>query len=141
VTGDADESHEALVARLDCRLERAAVPQGRLPLDDVDEVVQLDQVDAVDAEPRQRAADALLRALVVAVTRLCRDEEVAGLASQPRRDAQLGVAVRGCGVDVVDAVREQQVERALGVCVRDVAKRGGAEDGTAALVAGAAGRA
>jgi hypothetical protein len=102
--------------------------------------VQLDQVDVVDAEPLERAADALLRALVVPVARLRRDEEAAGLALQPRRDAQLGVAVRGRGVDVVDAVREKEVERALGVVLRDAAERSGAEDRTAALVAGAAER-
>ncbi len=140
VTRDADEPHETLVARLDCRLDRAAVPQRRLPLDDVNEVVQLDQVDVVDAEPVERAPDALLRALVVAVVRLCRDEEPAWLAPHPRCDAQLGVAVRGRSIDVVDSVSEQQVERALGVRMRDVAERSRAEDRAAALVAGDAER-
>jgi hypothetical protein len=50
VPGDADEAHEALLARLDRRLERAALPEGGLPLGNVDQVVQLDQVDPVDAE-------------------------------------------------------------------------------------------
>ena len=119
VTGDADESYETLVARLDRRLERAAFAQRGLPLDHVDEVVQLDQVDAVDAEPVERAADLLPRALVVALAGLRRDEEARRARAQPRRDAELRVAVRGGGVDVVDAVREQQLERALGVRLRD----------------------
>ncbi len=76
VAGDADEADEALVARLDGRLERAAFAQRGLPLDHVDEVVQLDQVDVVDAEAVERAADLLARAVAVALAGLRREEEL-----------------------------------------------------------------
>ena len=66
VAGHADEAHEALVARLERRLERAALAQGGLPLDRVDQVVQLDQVDVVDSQPLQRAPDPLAGARAVA---------------------------------------------------------------------------
>ena len=93
VAGHADEAHEALVARLDRRLERAAGAQRGLPLDHVDEVVQLDQVDLVDAEPVERAADLLACAGAVALAGLGREEELLAVLRQPGRDPQLGVAV------------------------------------------------
>ena len=111
VPGDADEADETLVARLDRRLERAALAQRGLPLDHVDEVVQLDQVDAVDAEPLERAPDLLLRSRVLALAGLRREEELVAVAREPRCEAQLRVAVRRGGVDVVDAVLEEQLER------------------------------
>ena len=56
---------------------------------------------------------------------------------QPRREPQLRVAVRRSGVDVVDAVLEQQLERRVGLGLRERAERRGAEDRARALVAGA----
>ena len=112
VAGDADEADETLVARLDGRFERAAFAQRSLPLDHVDEVVQLEQVDAIDAEPVERAADLLARAGAVALPGLRREEEPVAVLAQPRREPQLRVAVRRSGVDVIDAVLEQQLERA-----------------------------
>ena len=50
MAGDADEADETLVARLDGSFERPAFAQRGLPLDRIDEVVQLEQVDVVDAE-------------------------------------------------------------------------------------------
>ena len=140
VAGDADEADEALLARLDGGLERAVRRQRDLPVDHVDEVVELDQVDVVDAEPVERPPDLLLRARVVPLAGLGGDEEPARLALEPRGEAQLGVAVRGGRVDVVDAVLEQELERALGLGVGDRSERRGAEDRAAALVSGAAER-
>ena len=108
VAGDADEPHQALLPRLDGRLQGAVRAQRGVPLDDVDQVVQLDRVDPVDAEPVQRAADLLARAAVAPLPRLRREEERARVALQPGRDAQLGVAVARGDVDVVDPVLEQR---------------------------------
>ena len=58
--------------------------------------------------------------------------------AQPGGDAQLRVAVAGGDVDVVDAVLEQQLERAVGVGLGDVAERRGTEDHAAGLVSGRA---
>jgi hypothetical protein len=48
--GDADEANEPFLARLDSRLERAILAQCGFPLDDVDQVMQLQQVEVVDAQ-------------------------------------------------------------------------------------------
>ena len=72
---DADEANEPFLACLDSRLERAILAKCGFPLDDVDQVVQLQQVDVVDAQALERAVELLLRALVVARVRLGGDEE------------------------------------------------------------------
>jgi hypothetical protein len=72
---DADEANEPFLARLDSRLERATLPEGGFPLDNVDQVVQLQEVDVVDAQALERAVELLLRALVVARVRLGGDEK------------------------------------------------------------------
>ena len=101
VPGDADEAHQALLASLHRGLEGAALAQRGLPVDHVDQVVQLDQVEGVDAEALERAADLLARARAVALAGLGGQEERVAVARQPGREAQLGVAVatrrRRCG--------------------------------------------
>src|SRR5262249_55211686 len=57
---------------------------------------------------------------------------------QPRRDAQLGIAVRRRDVDVVDPVLEDDFQGAVRVGLGDVAQGGGAEDHAAGLVSGRA---
>ena len=106
VAGDADEPNEPLVARLHRRLQRTVLAQGELPVDYVDEVVQLEQVDVVDAEAVERAADLLACAGVVALAGLRRQEETVAVPLEPWGEPQLGVAVRGGRVDVVHAVLE-----------------------------------
>jgi hypothetical protein len=139
VAGDADEPNEAFVTRLDSRLQRAALAQRLLPLDHVDQVVQLDQVDAVDTHALERAPDLRPRAVVVAAARLRREEEAVAVLCEPRLQAILRLAVRGGNVDVVDAVLEQELEHAVGLGLRHApADRGGAEDRPRALVSGAA---
>jgi hypothetical protein len=96
--------------------------------------VELDEIDHVDAEPLQRAMQLLLRRAVVALVDLRREEEAAGVALQPGRDPQLGVAVGRGRVEVVDAVLEQQLQRPLGLLVRDRAERRSAEDDARAVV-------
>src|SRR3982751_321207 len=126
VTGDADEADETLVARLQRGVERSAFPQRELPLDHVDQVVQLEQIDAIDAEPVERPADLLARARVVALSGLRREEETFAMTAQPGRDPELRVTVRGGGIDVVDAVLEQELERLVRLGLRDGAERRGA---------------
>ncbi len=72
---DSDEANEPFLACLDSRFERAILAKCGFPLDDVDQVVQLQQVDVVDAQALERAVELLLRALVVARVRLGGDEE------------------------------------------------------------------
>ena len=114
VTRDADETDEPLVAGLLGGLDRSILPQGELPLDHVDQVVQLQEVDLLDAESVERTANLLPRAAVVALPGLRGEKETIAIPGQPRRDPELRVAVGGGGVDVVHAVLEQDLER----CVR-----------------------
>jgi hypothetical protein len=76
----------ALVARFDASVESAAFTQRELPLDHVDEVVELQQVELIDAEALERAPDLLARSLVFALARLARQEEVVAVLLQPRRE-------------------------------------------------------
>ena len=114
VAGDADEARLAGVARFDGRLERAARRHRRLPLRFVDEIVELHQVDVVRLQPLQRLLDLRAGAVARALIGLRRQEEAAAMLGHPLTDASLGAPVRGGGVDVVDAVAEQQVERRRG---------------------------
>jgi len=83
VPGDADEANEPLFARFDRGLQRTILAEGELPLDDVDEVVQLEQVDLIDAEPIERAVELLFRPFVVARVRLGGDEEGSRVPLEP----------------------------------------------------------
>src|SRR4029077_5418784 len=139
VAGDADEAREAGVPRLDGGAERAVLPHRDVPLLLVDEVVQLQEVDVVDAKTPKRVADLVARLGVGALTGLCREEEtVAAFTLEPRRDVQLRIAVAGGRVEVVQVVAEHELEGSVGLSLGDLAERGGAEDGSPALVTGAA---
>jgi len=135
VPGDTDETDEALLARLDRRFERSARTERGLPLDHVDEVVQLEQVDRVDAEPVERPPDLLARPYAVAAAGLRGQEESLPVTSEPRRKAQLGLAVRGGGVDVVHTELDQRLQGIVGLGLGDRRERGRAEDRAGALVA------
>ena len=120
VARDTDEPDKALVSRLDGRLERPVFAQRKLPLDHVDEVVELDQVDVVDAQPVEPAPYLLPRFSALPLAGLCRHEELSWVALQPRRNTQLRVAVRRGGIDVVHTVLEQQRESGVRFLLRDL---------------------
>ena len=102
--------------------------------------MQLDEVDAIHAQPLERAVEILARARGGAASRLGGEEEVLAVARHPRADAKLGVAVARGGVDVVDAVPEQQLQRAVGLRLARLGERGRAEEGDRAAVPGASER-
>ena len=135
VAGDADEAHQALFAGLDGRVDDAARAEGRVPLDRVRQVVQLPQVDAVHLQAIEGTLQLFTRFLGAALVRLGGDEEAVGIALEPGRDPELGVAIAGRDVDVVDVVLEQHVERAVGDVLRDAPERRRAEDDARALMA------
>src|SRR5438874_6687307 len=83
--------------------------------------------DVVDAQPLERAVEVLARLGRRPTAGLRREKEVLPVTGHPRPDAELGVAVPRGGVDVVDAVPEQQVERAIGVGLTGPRQRGPAE--------------
>src|SRR5207249_4977710 len=127
VPGDADAAHQALLPRLDERFERTARTQRRLPLAFLDQVVQLNQVDVVDAQAFERAMQALARGRIGSLSRLCSQEEALAMPSHPGTDAQLRVAVGCGGVDVIDAVLEEEIENLIGLFSGHTPERGGAE--------------
>ncbi len=76
--------------------------------------MELDEIDVVGPKPLEREADLVARLRVGALARLRREEEtVAAPTLEPRRDAQLGVAVARGGVDVVHTVAVQQLEHTV----------------------------
>jgi len=138
VAGDADPADKALLSRLDGCFNDAARAQRLVPLNRVGEVVELPQVDVVHAESVQRAMQLLASSLGTALVGLGSEEEVVGIALEPRSDAGLGIAIAGRDVDMVDAVLEQGLERSVRVVLGHSRQRGGAEDDAGAGVAGPA---
>src|SRR5262249_58056545 len=85
------------------------------PVEQFDEVVGLQQVDVVDPEPIERVPDLFACPGVVALASLRGQEDLRAVLLQPRREPKLGVAVRRCRVDVVDAMAEHRRERHVGL--------------------------
>ena len=114
MTGDTDEAHQAGIARLDRRAKGTVGSERCLPLRLVHEVVQLDEIDVIRTEPLERAADLVAGLGVRPPARFRRDEEAFAPGTlEPRRDAQLGVAVAGRGIDVIHAVTLEQLEHSI----------------------------
>ena len=100
------------------------------------EVVELDEVHVVHAETRERGLELAPGCFTVALARLGREEVVIAVADQPGCDAQLGVAVAGGGVEVVDAMLTKHFENAVSRLLASRAERGTAEYHSSTGVAG-----
>ena len=70
--------HQPLLTRFDRRLQCTILAKSELPLDDVDQVVQLQEIDVIDAQPIERAMELFLRTLVVACVGLVATKKVPG---------------------------------------------------------------
>ena len=136
MTGHADMAHKAFLPRAHERLQRAARSVGDRPFVLLDEIVQLDQVDAIDAEPSQRALEACSGIVGRALCGLRRQKETVTVPSHEGSDAELGIAVVGGGVDVVDAELQQEVEHFVGASLTHGVQPGCTEDNPAAEVPG-----
>ena len=134
VACDTDEARQALLARLDRRLERAPRPHRLVPVVRMPERMELDQIDVIDAQPVERAVDVFPSLGAGSRPGLGREEEVLPVTRHPRADEELGVPVPRGGVDVVDAVAQQHVERAIRVRLAGLGQRGRAEERHRALV-------
>src|SRR5487761_718381 len=64
-------------------------------------------------------------------------EEAARLALEPRADAKLGVSIARRGIDVVDAMAEEDLEGTIGDLLGHARQRRRAENGAGAPVPGA----
>ena len=89
-------------------------------------------------EPLQRPVNPLPSLLIAPLTGFGRQEERIPVSLHPRADAQFRLTVAERGVDVVDAVAQQQIERAVGFRLSAFGHRIRAEDDAGAQVAGAA---
>jgi hypothetical protein len=100
------------------------------------EVVKLDEVELVALETFEGAPDLVPSGLVAALDRLRGEEEAIAVLRHPAPHRDLGLAVGGGDIDVVDAVVEEQRQRPLvrpGVVGHE---RRRAEDDPAGVVAG-----
>jgi len=94
--------------------QRAIGSEGRVPFGLVHEVVELDEIDVVRAKSLERATDLIASLRVRALARLRRDEEpIASRTLEPRRDAQLRIAVAGRGIDVIHTLAQQEIENSV----------------------------
>src|SRR4051794_19127410 len=136
VTRHADEAGQALIARLGQCVDGAARRKRGVPLLRLDQVVQLNEIDLVHPEPFERALEAGPGAVARALAGLGGEEVVLPAAGQPRRQPQLGVAVTGGGVNVVDAESRQPIQYLVGLLLPHGAQGRGAEDDPAAVMTG-----
>ena len=136
VAGDADVPHEPFVLGSQQRFHCATRRVGDLPLILFDEIVELHEVDPVDTQPTERPFELGPRRIARAFAGLGGQEELTGVGRQPRRQTQLRIAVRRRGVDVVDAVAEQQRQHLVGLLLAHRAEGGGAEHDPTAEVTG-----
>src|SRR5438105_4723536 len=115
----------------------SAWAESLVPLDRIGEGVDLPQVDVVHVQPVERPTNLLAGALLIASVALGGEKETARLALQPGRDPQLRFAIARCGVDVVDAVAEEDLEGLIRDLLRDPTQRRRTENDPRALVPGA----
>src|SRR5215831_20566987 len=131
-----DKADQALTARLDGRLERPARPHRHIPVVGMPERVQLDQIDVIDPEPLERPVDVLARLARGPRAGLRGEKEVLPMASHPRPDTQLGVSIASGGVDVIDAVAQENIQTAVGGRLIHLREGGAAEQRQTALMTG-----
>ena len=106
VAGDADESHQALIARFAERAQGAVLRERHLPARLVGQVVELDQVDPVRLQPLEGALEVPPGAGVVSFAGLGGEKEALAQAGHRFADAKLGGAVPVGDVDVIHAASE-----------------------------------
>jgi hypothetical protein len=111
LAGDADETYEAFLPRL----EGAVRAQSGLPLDHVDQIVQLNRVHLVYPEAVERAADLFARG-TVADQRAVLSRSIRGTSAQRSNAARLPASWRPIPLlssvcDVLEPHRRHGVKR------------------------------
>jgi hypothetical protein len=132
VAGDADETHQPQRVRLAGAVQGPVRPGHLLQFLERRHRVKLEQVEAVRPQAFQRTADLLEGAGAAAFLGLGGQEEIRAAGLHPRAHPQLGVAVRGGDVDVVDAVPQQDIQRFIRNRLRNAGERRRAEQRTGA---------
>ena len=116
--GHADVTHVAAGLCFTRGTQSAVRPQRGLPLQRIDEIVQLQQIDLIHLQALQRTLNLGVRRLVGALAGLGGQKEAIPIAAHPGTDAQFGIAIGRRRVNVVDAVRQEQVEHLVGLGLR-----------------------
>src|SRR5215471_6654034 len=114
VAGDTDPAHEALLSCLDGRIYRAAGAEGGVPFDRIGQAVELPQVYVVDPQAVERPVELSAGGLRGPGAGLGGQKEPVRVGFEPRPQSQLGIAVTGRDVEMVDAVPQEHVERPIG---------------------------
>lgn len=138
VPGDADEANQALGARLEQAFEGTAGGESGIPFRFVMKGVELDQVEMVHMEKFEGAADGVIGTLAGTLLGLGGEEEGGTVAADPVTEELLGAPVGGGGIDMVDAITQEQVQGGVDIGEGGIPEGGGAEDGAGAEVACAA---
>jgi hypothetical protein len=128
VSGHAEEADLAAFPRLEEGFQRPARAHRRLPFLLIHEGVHLPKVHVVSPEPGERTIQLLERARLEALLRLRGQENLVAARGEPGLHPNLGLAVAGGDVEVVDAGVEREAERPVGLSLRDGPERRGAED-------------
>ena len=116
-------------------LERTVVGEHQVELVDVADGVQLEQVDVVGLQPLERPVDRRPGGVVAAVAGLGREEDPVADGGHDRAEPQLGLAIAGRDVEVVDAGVEGQLDRLVGGVLGDLTEGRGPVDDDRTLVA------
>src|SRR5678815_1188243 len=122
MTRHPDEADEAILLGLHHTLQSAAGREGCPQLLLIDQVVELDQIDPVRAQPFQRALDLVVGLGPSTFTGLGGEKELVAVSLDPGTKSQLCVAVACGGVDVVDPMLADQLDRLISLVLTDVAQ-------------------
>ncbi len=99
--------------------------------------MQLNQVYTVHAQTFEGAIKLLFGTLISARAGFGGQEEVVAMFFHPRPNSQLRITIARGGIDVVDPVLQQQVERAVRLLLGHATQSGRAKKGASAHMTGA----
>src|SRR6516225_6860863 len=136
VPGDADEPHQALLARFDAGFERAVRTERDVPFDCVSQAVELDQINSFYAQPLKGLVDLALGVVIRALAGFRGEKEAPRMSFKPGSDSQLRVTVPSGNVKVVDTVAQQHFKGPVCFVLGDSRQGRTSKDRSRALVSG-----
>jgi len=138
MTSDANEADKPFVTRLDYSFDHAAGAEGSRPIGFFVQGVELDEVDLVHMQEVEGAADLIVGGLTGALIRFGGEEERFAVTSNPIAQELFGFCIAGGGVDMVDAILEEEFHGGVDIFLGCFPKCGGAKNSAGAFVCGAA---
>ena len=138
VPGDTDRSYQTLLFGFDGRIDGAARAQRCVPLNGVNEVMQLPQVHIINAHALQGAVQFLFCLLCCTGTSFRCYKELRAVLGKPWGDAQFCISVACRAVYVIDPIALQYLQRAVRLLLCDSAESSGSKNSACAHVTGTA---